>query len=418
MKSLIVLTAGILATGLSIGCSKTEGEPRPRFEMEASGRELQKHLDENPDLLKDADALRLKPVLDLGKRNLDWLVKVNGGRDAAHRISLSSKETTRAYPIETPRESNAEIVLKSYQDLQKNVPRAMADVVFGTGELPVDITLDQKDYILWGDEIDHVYQAATRWLTMKPYLDELKRERKSDVRGYYMLSREADLDLKLDNWSQLTPDDQAKFQDQLLSVCGNSEERGRCRTEFSALLANNGSIKSFWAKYRAASQNLYESFFKIQWFRSDIVWTGAQPAVANIPFIDPNNAGVASYLKDNVEDEWKWQNWELKIVFQKGDPASMSHLEFAPGVTAHVEVPNKIVMDENQPTTEYDSQWTIRHEFGHILGFPDCYVEFYDEDRSRMVNYQLDTTNLMCSRRGVLQQKHFDEMKRVYYRAQ
>jgi hypothetical protein len=418
-SALIAIVIGIAFS--QSGCSQTEGAPaRPHFELEASSLELQKYLDENPGLLKDADARLLQPVLELGKRNLNWLVKINGARDAGHRISLSSKETTRAYPIEKPRESNTDIVLKSYHDLQQTMPREMAEVVFGTGELPNDITLEEAEYIRWGNEVDHVYQAATRWLTMKPYLDELKRERKSDVRGYYLLSQENDLETKLNDWKNLKSEEQSKFQDELLGVCGNSEDRAKCKTEFATLLSRQGSVKDFWLKYKPASQTLYESFFKIQWFRTDIVWSGAQPGgaeLASIPVIDPNNAAIASYLKDNVEDEWKWQNWELKLVFQSGDPASMTHLLFQPGVTAHVEVPNKIVMDENQPTSEYDSQWTIRHEFGHILGFPDCYVEFYDEDRARMVNYQLDTTNLMCSRRGVLQQKHFDEMKRVYSRA-
>ena len=59
---------------------------------------------------------------------------------------------------------------------------------------------------------------------------------------------------------------------------------------------------------------------------------------------------------------------------------------------------------------------TIRHEYGHVLGFPDCYLEFYDTNLNQMVQYQLDITNLMCSRRVHLQQSHYDEMKRVYFR--
>ena len=56
------------------------------------------------------------------------------------------------------------------------------------------------------------------------------------------------------------------------------------------------------------------------------------------------------------------------------------------------------------------SQWTIRHEYGHVLGLPDCYIEFYDEDLGLMIHYQLDVTNLMSSRRGKLQQKQFDQL--------
>ena len=73
-----------------------------------------------------------------------------------------------------------------------------------------------------------------------------------------------------------------------------------------------------------------------------------------------------------------------------------------------------IVMNATQPLTEYDAQWTIRHEFGHVLGFVDCYVEFYESERNVIVNYQFDVENLMCSRRGHIQQRHVDELQRAY----
>ena len=76
---------------------------------------------------------------------------------------------------------------------------------------------------------------------------------------------------------------------------------------------------------------------------------------------------------------------------------------------------NSLTMDANQSLAEYHVRWTIRHEFGHTLGFPDCYVEFYDTSTQEMISYQVDTSNLMCSRRGKLQEKHYNELKRVYY---
>lgn len=73
-------------------------------------------------------------------------------------------------------------------------------------------------------------------------------------------------------------------------------------------------------------------------------------------------------------------------------------------------------MDADQPLTEYDAQWTIRHEFGHVLGLPDCYLEYYDPDKEVIVSYQIDIDDLMCSRHGHIQGHHLDELKRVYFR--
>lgn len=41
----------------------------------------------------------------------------------------------------------------------------------------------------------------------------------------------------------------------------------------------------------------------------------------------------------------------------------------------------------------------LSHEFGHVLGFPDCYTEFFDNKSGELVYYEMDknNTNLMCS---------------------
>jgi hypothetical protein len=103
------------------------------------------------------------------------------------------------------------------------------------------------------------------------------------------------------------------------------------------------------------------------------------------------------------------------LDFKKNAPV---HVEFQPGVVPHVNdiAGDTIVMDKNASLNEWDVQWTIRHEFGHVLGFTDCYVEFYDSAAQQMVNYQIDVSNLMCSRAGKFKQTHFDEMKANYLR--
>jgi hypothetical protein len=71
-------------------------------------------------------------------------------------------------------------------------------------------------------------------------------------------------------------------------------------------------------------------------------------------------------------------------------------------------------MDANTPLTEWDVQWTIRHEFGHVLGFVDCYLEFYDPSEKAIVTYQLDIDHLMCARSGRMQKSMYDVLKQYY----
>ncbi len=57
-----------------------------------------------------------------------------------------------------------------------------------------------------------------------------------------------------------------------------------------------------------------------------------------------------------------------------------SLLYFQKGVTPHVNRlgGNVIIMDAAASIEEYAIRWAIRHEYGHVLGLPDCYFEFYD----------------------------------------
>ena len=61
------------------------------------------------------------------------------------------------------------------------------------------------------------------------------------------------------------------------------------------------------------------------------------------------------------------------------------------------EAPNTITLSRNV-SGDIKSK-TIAHEFGHIIGFRDCYLEYFNFDEKEIVYIELDreTGNLMCS---------------------
>ena len=163
-------------------------------------------------------------------------------------------------------------------------------------------------------------------------------------------------------------------------------------------------------------QAKWDELFLITAKRDDIVWKSNSSHLLKTPFTNPKSQEVLNFLKVNIEEEWRWGKWALNLDFIEGGYET-THIVFSPGATPHVNslAGSTITMDANQSLAEYHVRWTIRHEFGHTLGFPDCYVEFYDTSTQEMISYQVDTSNLMCSRRGKLQEKHYNELKRVYY---
>lgn len=104
-------------------------------------------------------------------------------------------------------------------------------------------------------------------------------------------------------------------------------------------------------------------------------------------------------LLNEVALAWSNQSFELKfeLVLQAGK--DVVEIRRVASSISHVpDNDNRIIYLSK--TLDYRSQKLIlKHEFGHVLGFPDCYIEYYDEKEQKLIYYELPekTTNIMCS---------------------
>lgn len=369
--------------------------------------------------LNNGAEAHLPRIIEIGKRNLIWLGVINNSRPFDHQLSFNSPETQNSCPIEQPCEYNPEVVLAQFKDLWSRIPKEMRETLEGQMAFTSDLPVPVSEYLKWGLQIDKVYQTAARWMLMKPYLEELTQRQTEDVRGYYYLSQLPKRQEKLATPATLNDTEKARIGEALLQLCMNSSTpRAACENTLQAEMQNGGDLNTIYDRYSSYGQANLEAHWQITPGnkRQDIVWNATSPMIAKIPFKDPGKAQILSFLVENVEDEWKWNDWQLRLDIQSGGGA-MPFLEFEPGQLPHVLGigGNKIVMDASSPLNEYGIRWAIRHEFGHVLGFPDCYVEFFDVSRSMMITYQLDVDDLMCSKRGRMKERLYQELKRVYY---
>ncbi len=395
---------------------------RHHLDLELSGREYLNLLEKTPQAknkkIMTGEDLEIERYLALGKRNLQWVDFVNASRSADRKLSLSSPATQNGNGPEAPRFYNFKSIKNKWLVLESLIPAPLKKIIFGGGEFTADIGVTDREFMEWLFQVDSAYQIAARYKMMLPYKDEMKGLAAYDVRGYLNLRDEEYLDEKLADFENISDLKQSSLERSLMMVCMNSEKkRPDCRTELKAARAA-GTLVAFKDQYLPAGAGLYNYFFTIAGARPDGVWTSADPDNMVIPFANPKNEVVLNYLRDNIQDEWKWNGWQLTLNFVDSEDPTMTHIVYEEGATPHVDnAPGTtITMDGNSPLSEYDVQWTIRHEYGHVLGFVDCYHGFYDEEAEAFVSYQLDVTNLMCSRRGKLKQTHFDELKRAYFK--
>lgn len=81
-------------------------------------------------------------------------------------------------------------------------------------------------------------------------------------------------------------------------------------------------------------------------------------------------------------------------------------------MTPNVRLGNRLTMNSDTFHFSQKDAKTFAHEMGHVLGFPDCYVEFYDAKKKVMVFYSLDPSNIMCTLAGDVKKLHFRELEK------
>lgn len=406
----IAIAAGLLTV------AKVSAQTRtlPHMDLNMSGFEYEALLAKEQPLLGVQPKKHIfDDIFATGKRNLDWIRLLNQNRQ--DRISLSTPETQQGFPIHSPRIYNVALIRASYDELKQSMPEPLRNVIFGSSPLPTQLPCALEDYIKWGLQVDRVYQIAARWRTYEPYRDHLLMNSVKDVRGYHFLTTMDGLLEKLSDWKNLTNEEKPQITLWLNQVCRNSlRDIDRCRSLTEQAIQNNQAVV-FFNKHKTASEEIIREMMYIPDDGHFGVVNWKTEHEVHVPFKEPTDLAMRSYLLDNIEKEWNLSPFALKVNWVAEDQYGVDVI-WSPGVTPHVPGlgSHQIYMDANAPITEYDVQWTIRHEFGHVLGFPDCYIEFYDTDLKAIVGYQIDTSDLMCSRQGHLKDRHVQEMKRVY----
>lgn len=355
-------------------------------------------------------------AIQLGERNLAWLTYMNQFRDDDNKLKLTKPGDLKGIPIEAPSKYSGATVLARYQELEEQIPSELKAVLYSSVELPKDLPVTEEVYVQWARAIDKNYQTAVRWKMMQPWLGMLELDRKDDIRGWYHLSKKTEnVESLLRSLDTLPEDQRLEIQIWLEQMCQNTEGLfKRCQDKTKAAIDEKKAYE-FYLKYLPGGERIWNSNFSLHNPRREFVWNNKNPLEMMIPFRDPKNTVILDFLKVNIEDEFKWNDWKMILNFK---PSAAVHVEFQSGVTPHVNGVggDTIVMDKNTPLTEWDVQWTIRHEFGHVLGFVDCYLEFYDPKEKVIINYQLDIEHLMCARSGRMNQAIFDTLKKQYFK--
>lgn len=396
--SLVLLSVSALAT--------------PHLDLEMTSGEYRAYLKTTTSLKQDDPAIT--EGLRIGDRLSRWIAVINASRPASSAIRLTAPNVQGGIPIDRPQVYSPATILAEINAAMVNLPLPMSEVINSAGSLPTTPGIDDATFIQFARPLDRVYQRSARYKSVDRFRDYYIGQAARDVRGFYFLERNKIRAEDLRNVGSLNPTTLRSISQALFLICLNNEGETQtsCQTKLQRSLSTNSLSEFYLAYIQRASLN-WQSFFKIpkQVLRKDL---HATPRLLDVPFNNPGIPKFAPFLRNNIEDEYRYGSWQLKLYF--GTYPNGPRLEFKPGASPHVDRlgGNIITMDANSPIEEFSSRWLIRHEFGHVLGLPDCYHEFYDVNLKAYVNYQLDLTDLMCSRAGRMNERIYLELKENY----
>lgn len=357
---------------------------------------------------------QFQPVLDMGQRAVAWLNLVNKNRDLNNRLNLADRTTKNPVPPEKPNVTSVKSILEKFNTRLSEIPESMRPYLIDKKELIEAPPLEDVAFLKSIRDLNSTYQAAVRWLGQEQWFSDYAANDVYDIRGYYFMQKDPTSEQKVKEFYNNSAEDQATVKSWLVSICHNSTlATDKCAAKLEAAKTNE-AVYTYYQYYLAKSKKAYDDFFSVNPVRKDISWSPDKKTITQ-NFIDPNVAKVANWLKTNIEEEWKNAGFQLIINFVKQNAIS-PFIVFEKGVTPHVSGDNweTITMDPDYSLDDYNTQWTIRHEFGHILGFPDCYLEFYNSTEKTMTYYTIEPDNLMCAWGGKLQPSHETELRKAY----
>ncbi|MEA9357076.1 hypothetical protein SHI21_12700 [Bacteriovorax sp. PP10] len=296
----------------------------------------------------------------------------------------------RLYDYKTPLIINLDDMEKKLIDIKASITLATAENLGNTAE-----------------DLFYLYQNAMRFEGQKCSFPLMTKKKFQDVRPYlemsdFCIEKNGDGLCSSETIVNLTPAESKFVEEKVIKLCKAFDSSDvNCQAQY-IIKKQNRTIPALVSLYQKKFQterydrlfSLRDSHLKFQCQNNEDVTTMTLKVYSQ--HLDVYSISVLTRF---VSDTWSRGNFRLAIDIV--DHPGSDVVEILPSTTGVSYVPDnnnrKVFLSS---IVDFETQKKVlAHEFGHVLGFPDCYTEFFDNQNKDLVYYEIskENTNLMCS---------------------
>jgi hypothetical protein len=371
----------------------------------------------------------LDKIITIGARALDWVDVLQKDVPTEQREQIWRRADRLGHEAtpDAPTFYNPNTIVERFEKAMANAPEAVVAVLRDGGALPKNppVGLSIREVVGAIRPIHKAYSDASRWTMLYNYRWVLDKDR-LDLRGWIKLARQRESVLELaKNWAQLTEDARTALIANVSQACPyvESHSASNCQSAHKDLVKTpqEGEKVAAWINsLLSGGQAGYDAKFGVQQAHEGAK-TQTKSALG-VRSIEIPTFGIDSatfdWIQARVHEAWTFTDVVGVTLFPLQENASGAvQVVWQPGTTPHVNgiAGDTITMDSNTPKWLEVTQITMRHEMGHVLGFPDCYTEFWDDDLNGFTYYTLDPNDAMCALSGNYLDRHRDALLKGYF---